>query len=93
MPTLNLRNGAAVVLTAAQGGQYYRLGAHQHAYLFDNAEIGKVGENWRLVSDEYDGQVTRYLANNLTLVRGLPRQHPLFYEVSRMGCAGAVGRR
>jgi hypothetical protein len=91
MPTLNLRNGAAVVLTATQGGQYYRLGAHQHAYLFDNAEIGKVGQSWRLVNDEYDGQVTRYLANNLTLVRGLPRQHPLFYEVSRMGVLAPLG--
>jgi hypothetical protein len=91
MPTLRLQDGTTAALSRFADTPYFLFDGHQDAYLHDNDQLHKAGNDVILNNDEYDGQITRYLAGSLTLARGLPRQHPLYHEVSEMGFLMPLG--
>lgn len=91
MPTLRLRDGTTAALSRFADTPYFSFDGHQDAYLHDNDQLHKAGNDIILNSDEYDTQITRYLSGNLTLVRGLPRQHPLYHEIGEMGILMPLG--
>lgn len=91
MPTIRLRNGTTAGVTPIPHTNYFSFDGHQNAFIQDNTELHRVVDDIIIKSDEYDQQITDYLAGNLTLVRGLPRQHPLFFEVTEMGILAPLG--
>lgn len=81
MPTLVLRDGTKIELKPA-GNKYYTFDGYPGVYIYDDGMTMKWDkENVSLPDKEYDGQVSTYLAGKLVLTRGLPRQHPLFFEI------------
>ncbi|HZM79966.1 MAG TPA: hypothetical protein VFC19_29890 [Candidatus Limnocylindrales bacterium] len=91
MPTLRLRDGTTAVLSRFADTPYFTFDGHQDAWLHDNDQLHKVTNDIFLASDEYDAQITRYLAGDLVLARGLPRQHPLYHEIAELGILMPLG--
>lgn len=93
MPTLRLRDGTTAALSRFADTPYFSFDGHQDAWLHDNDQLHQTGNgnDITVADDEYDAQITRYLAGSLTLARGLPRQHPLYHEVRELGILMPLG--
>jgi hypothetical protein len=91
MPTLNLRPATQVQLNAVADTNYFRLGQHAHAYIQNNDQLTIAGDNVTIGNDEYNNQVAAFVGGGVTLSRGVTRQHPLYYEVARMGILMPLG--
>jgi hypothetical protein len=91
MPILRLQDGTTAALSRFADTPYFSFDGHPDAWLHDNNQLHKAANDIILADDEYDAQITQYLAGNLTLARGLPRQHPLYYEIAELGILMPLG--